>query len=354
MKGLPFALCIQTLLFCSLLVSVSAASDELEPRPEPGSAVAGGVLQASSGLAGGLAEGPHVDRSLAKEALGSGLPNDSQLSEARSDEGENQLGNEASKASSLPKGNPKAGQEIPTGGQPILPTQPGRTEEGSLSRPVHGEVPTDIVVAKEQGHQTQDVESRESGTEMEESRVSPGRDPAETNKGRDASLGSGPQVQETSSGRTQERQQKEHNADSHSGSSGTASNQDGTDSQNHPSTTQETSTTPSQTSVDTTASDGTPVNSTQEGIKNIEANGTESPDTTTNTSENINTDTPNTTSNNEEPPTIPSPVANAEINTIASAVQTNKTNVDSSISSVWMRTAAPLLIVVVVLFSVTV
>ncbi|ORC84209.1 uncharacterized protein TM35_000471040 [Trypanosoma theileri] len=111
------------------------------------------------------------------------------------------------------------------------------------------------------------------------------------------------------------------------------------------------STTPSpQTSADTTASDGTPGNSSQEDIKNVEANGTESPETTTNTSESINTDTPNTTNNNEESPTTPSPVANAEITTIASAVQTNKPIADSSISPVWMRTAVPLLIVAVVVF----
>ncbi|ORC84018.1 uncharacterized protein TM35_000511190 [Trypanosoma theileri] len=50
--------------------------------------------------------------------------------------------------------------------------------------------------------------------------------------------------------------------------------------------------------------------------------------------------------------TIPSLVPNAEINTIVPTLQ-KKTNADSSVSSVWMRTAAPLLIVVV-LFSVVV
>ncbi|ORC84251.1 uncharacterized protein TM35_000471460, partial [Trypanosoma theileri] len=48
----------------------------------------------------------------------------------------------------------------------------------------------------------------------------------------------------------------------------------------------------------------------------------------------------------------PSPAPNAEINNIASTMQNNKANVDSSVSPVWMRTAAPLLIVVV-LFSAT-
>ncbi|ORC84398.1 uncharacterized protein TM35_000451360 [Trypanosoma theileri] len=54
----------------------------------------------------------------------------------------------------------------------------------------------------------------------------------------------------------------------------------------------------------------------------------------------------------EESTTTPSPVPNAEISTIASTVQT-KANVDSSVGPVWMRTAAPLLIMAV-LFSVTV
>ncbi|ORC84416.1 uncharacterized protein TM35_000451540, partial [Trypanosoma theileri] len=68
-----------------------------------------------------------------------------------------------------------------------------------------------------------------------------------------------------------------------------------------------------------------------------------------------NTTTLPSTENNvtEAPTTTPSPVPNAEINTIASAVQKNKANVDSSVSPVWMHTAAPLLIVAV-LFSVTV
>ncbi|ORC83982.1 uncharacterized protein TM35_000521260 [Trypanosoma theileri] len=60
--------------------------------------------------------------------------------------------------------------------------------------------------------------------------------------------------------------------------------------------------------------------------------------------ENTTTEAPTTTTS--------SPVPNAEISSIASAVQ-SKANVDSSISPVWMRTAAPLLIVAV-LFSATV
>ncbi|ORC84008.1 uncharacterized protein TM35_000511090 [Trypanosoma theileri] len=113
------------------------------------------------------------------------------------------------------------------------------------------------------------------------------------------------------------------------------------------------STTPSpQTSEDTTASDGTPVNSSQDDIKNIEANSTESRDTTTNTSENINTDTPNTTSNNEESTST----TTTTTTTLPPELTNNKKgDADSSSSissSVWMRTAAPLLIVAV-LFSAT-
>ncbi|ORC80674.1 uncharacterized protein TM35_000551430 [Trypanosoma theileri] len=64
------------------------------------------------------------------------------------------------------------------------------------------------------------------------------------------------------------------------------------------------------------------------------------------TTTNINTEAPTTTLSSV-------PVPNAEIsNSIASTVQ-NKANADSSVSSVWMRTAAPLLIVAV-LFSATV
>ncbi|ORC81014.1 uncharacterized protein TM35_001331010, partial [Trypanosoma theileri] len=54
----------------------------------------------------------------------------------------------------------------------------------------------------------------------------------------------------------------------------------------------------------------------------------------------------------EAPTTTPSHVPNSEINTITTTVQ-NKANVDSSINTLWMRTTAPLL-VVIVLFSFTV
>ncbi|ORC84386.1 uncharacterized protein TM35_000451240 [Trypanosoma theileri] len=72
-------------------------------------------------------------------------------------------------------------------------------------------------------------------------------------------------------------------------------------------------------------------------------------------SQETNPTTPASTDNTttEAPTTTPSPVPNSGITSIASAVQKNKGNVDSSISSVWMRTTAPLLIVAV-LFSITV
>ncbi|ORC83927.1 uncharacterized protein TM35_000531110 [Trypanosoma theileri] len=66
-------------------------------------------------------------------------------------------------------------------------------------------------------------------------------------------------------------------------------------------------------------------------------------------SEETNSTTPPSPESNitDTPPTTPSPVPNAEINTIASTVQKNKGNVDRSVSPVWMRTAAPLLIMAV-------
>ncbi|ORC80671.1 uncharacterized protein TM35_001501010 [Trypanosoma theileri] len=77
--------------------------------------------------------------------------------------------------------------------------------------------------------------------------------------------------------------------------------------------------------------------------------------TVTNTLHGTNTTTPpsNENTTTEAPTTTPSPVPapNTEISSIAPIVQ-QKTNVDSSVSPVWMRTAAPLLIVAV-LFSVT-
>ncbi|ORC83634.1 uncharacterized protein TM35_000621080 [Trypanosoma theileri] len=72
--------------------------------------------------------------------------------------------------------------------------------------------------------------------------------------------------------------------------------------------------------------------------------GSEETNTTTlSSTENTTTEAPTTTPS-------PSPVPNAEISTIASTVK-NKANVDSSISSVWVRVP---LVIVVVLVSVTV
>ncbi|ORC83944.1 uncharacterized protein TM35_000531280, partial [Trypanosoma theileri] len=84
----------------------------------------------------------------------------------------------------------------------------------------------------------------------------------------------------------------------------------------------------------------------------------ESPDQTSQSGPNDPTEQSSSLSMNtttEAPTTTPSPVTvpNPQINNnITSAVQ-NKANVDSSVSPVWMRTAAPLMIVVV-LFSATV
>ncbi|ORC82361.1 uncharacterized protein TM35_000921050, partial [Trypanosoma theileri] len=72
-------------------------------------------------------------------------------------------------------------------------------------------------------------------------------------------------------------------------------------------------------------------------------------------SQETNTTTPQSPESNvtDTPTTTPSTVPNGELTTIASAVQKNRPNVDSSINPVWMRTAAPLLIVAM-LFSATV
>ncbi|ORC83848.1 uncharacterized protein TM35_000551170 [Trypanosoma theileri] len=69
--------------------------------------------------------------------------------------------------------------------------------------------------------------------------------------------------------------------------------------------------------------------------------------------ENGNADSTATTNiNSEAPTTTPSPLTDPPISKIAPTMK-NKANADSSVSPVWMRTAAPLLIVAV-LFSVTV
>ncbi|ORC83672.1 uncharacterized protein TM35_000601030 [Trypanosoma theileri] len=73
------------------------------------------------------------------------------------------------------------------------------------------------------------------------------------------------------------------------------------------------------------------------------------PTSNPNDAENANT---TTTTTNTTTTTLP-PVTNAEINNSITSTVQNKANVDSSVSSVWMRTAAPLLIMVV-LFTVTV
>ncbi|ORC83497.1 uncharacterized protein TM35_000671030 [Trypanosoma theileri] len=72
-------------------------------------------------------------------------------------------------------------------------------------------------------------------------------------------------------------------------------------------------------------------------------------------SQGTNSTTPQSPESNvtDTPTTTPSTVPNGGLTTIASAVQKNRPNADSSLSPVWMCTAAPLMIVAV-LFSATV
>ncbi|ORC84232.1 uncharacterized protein TM35_000471270 [Trypanosoma theileri] len=74
---------------------------------------------------------------------------------------------------------------------------------------------------------------------------------------------------------------------------------------------------------------------------------------TTGSQENGNADSTATTNiNSEAPTTTPSPLTDPPISSNIASTMQMKPNVDSSVSPVWMRTAAPLLIVIV-LFSVT-
>ncbi|ORC84208.1 uncharacterized protein TM35_000471030 [Trypanosoma theileri] len=72
-----------------------------------------------------------------------------------------------------------------------------------------------------------------------------------------------------------------------------------------------------------------------------------------NTHSPTNTKNANTPTKEESTTTIPSPLPNEDMSSNIASTMQKKSNVDSSISPVWMRTAAPLLIVVV-LFSATV
>ncbi|ORC84534.1 uncharacterized protein TM35_000431020 [Trypanosoma theileri] len=103
----------------------------------------------------------------------------------------------------------------------------------------------------------------------------------------------------------------------------------------------------SNTTVNSTPADSNPNQHSPEA-----AGATAAPD-----SQETNSSTPQSTESNvtEAPTTTPSPVpvTDTQISSVASTVQKNKVNADSSVSPVWMRTAAPLLIVVV-LFSFTV
>ncbi|ORC82651.1 uncharacterized protein TM35_000861040, partial [Trypanosoma theileri] len=109
--------------------------------------------------------------------------------------------------------------------------------------------------------------------------------------------------------------------------------------------------------VNVTAAPDSQENSSTNETTDTSASGTGmGVSTKTETEENTSTSSPRPENATTEAPTTtpsPVPVPNAEISsTIASNMQ-NKANVDSSVSPVWMRTAAPLLIVAV-LVSITV
>ncbi|ORC84366.1 uncharacterized protein TM35_000451040 [Trypanosoma theileri] len=116
--------------------------------------------------------------------------------------------------------------------------------------------------------------------------------------------------------------------------------------------------TTSQPSTENTVSEESTVTSSRDSNLTQHSTATDDVTTVPNSPE-TNTTNPlspeNTTTEAPTTTTSPAPVPNAEISSnIASTVQKNKANVDSSsVSPVWMRTAAPLLIMVV-LFSATV
>ncbi|ORC81852.1 uncharacterized protein TM35_001051090, partial [Trypanosoma theileri] len=111
-----------------------------------------------------------------------------------------------------------------------------------------------------------------------------------------------------------------------------------------------------QESSDNTADNSTMATTTTNGTASTNDSSGNSVTAAPDSQENTSTTPVSTENTTTEAPTTtlpPGPVPNAGITTIASAVQTNKPIVDSSVSPVWMRTAAPLLIVAV-LFSATV
>ncbi|ORC83599.1 uncharacterized protein TM35_000641310, partial [Trypanosoma theileri] len=132
---------------------------------------------------------------------------------------------------------------------------------------------------------------------------------------------------------------------------------DGNPSQNHSPTETSTLTTPNPTQLSaaapgTTGTEGSHENANADSTATTTNTTTEAPTTTPSpvpapNAEISSTPTEAPTTNS----TIPSLVPNAGISSIASTVQ-NKANADSGVNPVWMRTAAPLLIVAV-LVSVT-
>ncbi|ORC84065.1 uncharacterized protein TM35_000501190 [Trypanosoma theileri] len=107
-----------------------------------------------------------------------------------------------------------------------------------------------------------------------------------------------------------------------------------------------------------TGNQQSPVEGSAEVISDPEGTSSTTPprpeNTTTESQETNSTTQPSSESNVTDAATTtpsPAPVPNSEISNIASTLK-NKANGDSSVSPVWMRTAAPMLIVVV-LFSAT-
>ncbi|ORC83929.1 uncharacterized protein TM35_000531130 [Trypanosoma theileri] len=196
-------------------------------------------------------------------------------------------------------------EELPPGGGPVTQV-PGK--DGELSKP---QVSSDHSRGSEAG----DVEHGASAVEGK------GSSPLQSGVSRLPSTG-------TAGTHKEEEEVKQ-----------TQSQNNGTDPATH-----DTEEAPSNTSDNTTPADSNPNQPSPEAAGATAASDSQETTSTTQPSPESNV--------TEAPTTTPSSVPNSDINTIASTVK-NKGNVDSSVSPVWMRTAAPLLIVAV-FFSFTV
>ncbi|ORC82505.1 uncharacterized protein TM35_000901030 [Trypanosoma theileri] len=110
---------------------------------------------------------------------------------------------------------------------------------------------------------------------------------------------------------------------------------------------EETNTTSQPSPVNTVSEESTATPSRDSNLtqqSTVTVNATAAPD-----SEETNSTTPQSPENTttEAPPSTSSPLPNPEISSNIASTVHNKANVDSSVSPVWMRTAAPLLIVAV-------